>query len=49
MNLTLHSIVEAWAWARGVAALVDRPAWDEGERRPSHADKRRALHREIPQ
>jgi hypothetical protein len=47
VNLTLHSVVEAWAWGRGAAELVDRPAWDVGERRPSHADKRRALQREV--
>jgi hypothetical protein len=47
VNLTMYSAVEAWAWARGEEELVGRPAWDQGERRPSHADKRKALQREI--
>jgi hypothetical protein len=51
INLTLFSIVEAWAWERGEAELVDRSQcpWDEEPRRPSHADKRKALQREILQ
>jgi DDE superfamily endonuclease len=47
VNLVLYSVVEAWAWAQPEAALVDRPVWDGEQRRPSHADKRRALQREI--
>lgn len=49
VNLTLHSVVEAWAWARAAAELVDRSRspWDTEGRRPSHADKRKALQREI--
>ena len=49
VNLTLYSVVEAWAWARREEALVDRSRspWDTEERRPSHADKRKALQREI--
>jgi hypothetical protein len=45
----LYSVVEAWAWARADAELVDRTQspWDTEERRPSHADKRKALQREI--
>jgi hypothetical protein len=47
-NLVLYSVVEVWAWERAEAELVDRPAWDQQEaRRPSHADKRKALQREI--
>jgi hypothetical protein len=51
VNLTLYSVVEAWAWSRGEEALVDRSRspWDAEERRPSHADKRKALQREILQ
>jgi hypothetical protein len=46
VNLVLYSVVEVWAW--GCAGeVVDRPAWDEEERRPSHADKRKALQRAI--
>jgi hypothetical protein len=47
VNLTMYSVVEAWAWARSEEELVARPCWDREERRPSHADKRRALQREI--
>ncbi len=47
VNLIWYSLVEAWAWRRGEEELVSRPAWDEEDRRPSHADKRRALQREI--
>ena len=47
LNLIWYSLVEAWAWLRRDEELVMRPAWDEEDRRPSHADKRRALQREI--
>lgn len=47
VNLICYSLVEAWAWLRKEEELVARPAWDEEDRRPSHADKRRALQREI--
>jgi hypothetical protein len=49
LNLWLYSLVEAWAWGRPEGGLVDRGAspWDSEPRRPSHADKRRALQREI--
>ena len=49
LNLWMYSLVEAWAWPKPVAELVDRVAspWDEEERRPSHADKRKALPREM--
>ena len=49
VNLSLYSVVEAWAWARDEADLVDRSRspWDAEDRRPSHADKRKALQREI--
>jgi hypothetical protein len=48
-NLVMYSVVEAWAWARAEEELVDRcrSPWDAAERRPSHADKRKALQREI--
>lgn len=51
VNLTLYSVVEAWAWSQSAAALIDRERspWDTEERRPSHADKRKALQREILQ
>jgi len=49
VNLSLYSLVEAWAWGRAEADLVDRgrSPWDAEDRRPSHADKRKALQREI--
>jgi hypothetical protein len=49
LNLTLYTVVEAWAWSRAEPDLVDRSRspWDMEDRRPSHADKRKALQREI--
>lgn len=40
-------MTEAWAWRRSEEELVDRQAspWDDPNRRPSHADKRRAWRR----
>jgi hypothetical protein len=51
LNLWMYSTVEAWAWAKEEVELVDRSAspWDSEPRRPSHADKRKALQREILQ
>ena len=51
LNLWMYSLVEAWAWDKGKEELVDRSAspWDREPRRPSQADKRRALQREIRQ
>ena len=42
-------MVEAWAWNKAEEELVDRSGspWDSEPRRPSHADKRKALQREI--
>jgi hypothetical protein len=49
VNLVVYSVVEAWAWARREEVLVDRSRspWDRKERRPSHADKRKAVQGEI--
>ena len=47
VNLLLYSVVEVWAWARAEDELVSRPPWDEAARRPSHADKRKAVQGEI--
>jgi hypothetical protein len=49
LNLWMYSLVEAWAWDKEEEDLVDRSAspWDREPRRPSHADRRRALQREI--
>ena len=42
-------MTEAWAWSREEDKLVDRKAspWDDPNRRPSHADKRRAWRLEL--
>jgi len=47
--LWTFTMTEAWAWGRSAAGLIDRSAspWDDPERRPSHADKRRAWRREL--
>jgi len=49
LNGWLYGIVEAWAWQQADEVLVDRSAspWDAEPRRPSHADKRKALQREV--
>lgn len=49
LNLWAHSTVEVWAWSQAEEALVDRSAspWDSEPRRPSHADKRKALQHEV--
>jgi hypothetical protein len=49
LNCWMYSTVEAWAWNKEQDELCDRSAcpWDSEPRRPSHADKRRALQREI--
>jgi hypothetical protein len=51
LNLWMYSLVEVWAWQRPEEQLVDRSAspWDNEPRRPSHADKRKALQREVLQ
>ena len=47
----MYSLVEAWAWDKSEEQLVDRSRcpWDSELRRPSHADKRKALQREVLQ
>lgn len=49
LNGWMYSVVEAWAWERSEQELVDRSAslWDAEPRRPSHADKRKALQRAV--
>jgi DDE superfamily endonuclease len=51
LNLWMYSLVEAWAWQRPEEEVVDRSRspWDKEPRRPSHADKRKALQREVLQ
>lgn len=45
INLWLHTLVELWAWPRPASELVRREdsPWDDGARRPSHADRRKAF------
>lgn len=45
LNLWMHTLVELWAWNRTAAQLVrrDDSPWDDLTRRPSHADRRKAL------
>jgi hypothetical protein len=44
-----YTVVEWWAWEKPFAQLCDRSdsPWDRADRRPSHADRRKALQREI--
>jgi hypothetical protein len=45
LNLWMHTLVELWAWDRPAGELVQRhdSPWDDANRRPSHADRRKAL------
>jgi hypothetical protein len=47
--LWLFTLVELWAWNKPHEAICDRSAspWDNPDRRPSHADRLRALRQEI--
>ena len=49
LNLWMHTLVEVWAWSKRGEQLVDRSdsPWDDAQRRPSHADRRKALRRQI--
>jgi hypothetical protein len=49
LNLWMHTLVELWAWNKSKAAICDRSdsPWDDPGRRPSHADRRKALQRNI--
>jgi len=51
LNLWMHTLVELWSWNRPHAELCDRSdsPWDDPQRRPSHADRRKALRRHIMQ
>ena len=51
LHLWMHTLVELWAWNRTQASLCDRRAspWDDPERRPSHADRCKALRHECLQ
>jgi len=45
LNLWLYTLVELWAWRRRATQLTHRDdsPWDTPARRPSHADRRKAL------
>jgi hypothetical protein len=49
LNGWLYGLVEVWAWHQTEEAVVDRSAspWDSEPRRPSHADKRKALQQQL--
>jgi hypothetical protein len=51
LNLWMHTLVELWSWDRSHEELCDRSdsPWDDAERRPSHADRRKALRRSVMQ
>ena len=49
LNLGMHTLVELWAWNRTERQLVNRSdsPWDDADRRPSHANRRKALRKQI--
>ena len=49
LNLWVHTLLECWAWHKPADAIRDRTdsPWDDPHRRPSHADRRKALRRET--
>lgn len=49
LNLWMHTLVELWAWDKSHAELCDRgdSPWDDAHRRPSHANRRKALRQWI--
>lgn len=51
LNLWMHTLVELWAWNKSAGEIRERREcpWDCQERRPSHADRRKALSRQCLQ
>ncbi len=49
LNLWMHTLIELWAWKRPGEQLCDRSdsPWDDALRRPSHANRRKALRQHI--
>jgi len=49
LNLWMHTLVEMWAWNKPKHVICDRreSPWDDPNRRPSHADRRKALRRTM--
>ena len=51
LNLWMHTLVELWAWNQEHGQLCDRSdsPWDDADRRPSHANRRKMLRQLIMQ
>jgi len=51
LNLWMHTLVELWAWDKSHEELSSRndSPWDDAARRPSHANRRKALRQHIMQ
>ena len=51
LNLWMHTLVELWAWDKSHEELCHRSdsPWDDAARRPSHANRRKALRQQIMQ
>jgi hypothetical protein len=49
LNLWIQTLVECWAWNKPAEEICDRSdsPWDDPDRRPSHADRRKALRRQT--
>ena len=49
LHLWTYTLVEVWSWRRSKRVLCDRSdsPWDDAQRRPSHADRCKALRREC--
>ena len=49
LNLWIQTLVECWAWNKPAEEIRDRSdsPWDDPDRRPSHADRRKALRHQI--
>lgn len=49
LNLWVHTLLECWSWNKPAESIRDRTdsPWDDPERRPSHADRRKALRQET--
>jgi len=51
LTLWAYTLVEYWAWEQPQEILCDRSVspWDDAQRRPSHADRRKAFQRQCLQ
>jgi hypothetical protein len=49
LNMWVHTMIELWAWNKSLSVICDRrqSPWDDSSRRPSHADRRSGLRREV--